>query len=281
MVRREERMKILNHHLCDEDGTECTFVKSPNQKGTIDPEYLVLHYTAGRSAESSVNWLVNPAAAASAHMVIGMDGSISQLVALNRRAWHAGKSRWDGKTGLNNFSIGIELDNPGPLEKRVGGWFTIWGDPVNDSNVIETVHKNGGPLKGWHTYSGIQLETAARVASALVRHYELKDILGHEDVAPGRKTDPGPAYPMDSFRARVLGRNDDDPEVFKTTVNLNIRVGAGTQYKKLSVSPLPKGTKLDVVVKSGSWRLVDVLKKVKGETDIQGWVHGRYIQEIV
>ena len=274
-------MKILNHHLCKEDGARCKFERSPNQSKAIDPEYLVLHYTAGRSAESSVNWLVNPDARASAHVVIGVDGSICQLVAFNRRAWHAGTSKWAGKVGLNRFSIGIELDNPGYLKKRVGGWFTIWGDPVNDSNVIEAEHKNGGPLKGWHTYSSIQLETAAMVASALVRHYELKDILGHEDVAPGRKTDPGPAYPMDSFRARVIGRTDDEPEVFETITKLNIRIGAGTQYEKLSVSPLPTGTKLDVVAKNGSWCLVDVLNKVKGEMDINGWVHQRYIRQVV
>jgi N-acetylmuramoyl-L-alanine amidase len=273
-------MKILNHRLCKDDGTSCDYRRSPNQSGPIEPEYLIMHYTAGRNAQSSINWLVNPQASASAHLVIGADGGITQLVALNRKAWHAGPSQWGGRVGLNSFSIGIELDNPGLLTRRATGWFTWWGDSVDDMNVVEAIHKNGGPLRGWHAYSGAQLEVAMDVASLLVRRYELRDVVGHDDIAPGRKVDPGPAFPMDSFRARVIGRKDDDPELFETIVGLNIRVGAGTQHEKLPVSPLPTGTRLEVVAQQGSWRLVDVLDSVKGETDVQGWVHGRYIRRV-
>lgn len=274
-------MRILNHRLCKGDGSPYDFVRSPNQGGVIQPEYLIMHYTAGRNAESSINWLVNPGARASAHLVIGADGGITQLVAFNREAWHAGRSRWAGRVGLNKFSIGIELDNPGVLTRRVSGWFTYWGDPVDDNNVVEAVHKNGGALQGWHTYSGEQLEAAMEAANLLVQRYGLKDVLGHEDVASGRKIDPGPAFPMRSFEARVIGRKDDDPEVFETLVDLNIRLGAGTQHEKLPISPLPAGTRLEVVAQQGAWRLVDVLEPIKDETDIQGWVHGRYIQWVV
>lgn len=273
-------MKILNHRLCRDDGTPYDFVRSPNQSGVIEPEYLIMHYTAGRNAQSSINWLVNPQARASAHLVIGADGAITQLVALNRKAWHAGRSRWVGRAGLNNFSIGIELDNPGVLTHHASGWFTYWGDPVDDNYVVEAVHKNGGALRGWHTYNGAQLEAAIEVASLLVRRYGLKDVLGHEDVAPARKIDPGPAFSMDSFQARVIGREDDELEVFETMVDLNIRIGAGTQYDKLPVSPLPPSTRLEVVAQQGAWRLVDVLDPIKGETDVHGWVHGRFIRRV-
>ena len=239
-----------------------------------------MHYTAGRSARSSINWLVNPNAKASAHLVIGADGSITQLVAFNRKAWHAGRSRWAGRTGLNSFSIGIELDNPGVLTRRASGWFSTWGDPVEDDNVIEAVHKNGGDLRGWHTYSGAQLEVAIEVGCLLARHYGLKEVLGHEDVAPDRKIDPGPAFPMDSFQARVIGREEDEPDVFETVTELNIRQGAGTQHEKLPVSPLQAGTRLEVVAHQGAWRLVDVLDPIVDENDVNGWVHGRYIRRV-
>jgi N-acetylmuramoyl-L-alanine amidase len=273
-------MKIVNHRLCKNDGTPYDFVRSPNQSGVINPEYLIMHYTAGRSAKSSVNWLINPKAKASAHLVIGADGSITQLVAFNRKAWHAGRSQWAGRPGVNNFSIGIELDNPGVLTRRGGGWFTTWGDPVDDNNVIEAIHKNGGELRGWHAYNADLLEAAVSVANLLVQHYNLKDVLGHEDVAPARKTDPGPAFPMNSFQARVLGRQDDDPEIYETIVGLNIRRGAGTQHEKLPMSPLSAGTRLEVLSEQGAWRLVDVLDPVQDENDVHGWVHGRYIRRV-
>lgn len=273
-------MKFLKHRLCQDDGTPYRFVRSPNQSGVIVPEYLIMHYTAGRSAESSINWLVNPAARASAHLVISADGEVTQLVAFNRKAWHAGRSQWGDRVGVNGFSLGIELDNPGALTRRVSGWFTSWGDRVDDDNVIEAVHKNGGAVRGWHSYGGVQLEVAIEVSSLLVQHYDLKEVLGHEDVSPRRKIDPGPAFPMDSFQARIIGRKDDEPEIYETVVDLNIRHGASTQNEKLPVSPLPPGTRLEVVAEQGSWRLVDVLDSIDGEKDVQGWVHGRYIRRV-
>ena len=131
-------MKILQHRLSRDDGTAYPFRRSPNQSGgTIEPEYLVMHYTAGASAESSVDWLTNPDAKASAHLVVSRAGEITQLVAFNRKAWHAGVSRWAGRNGVNSFSIGIELANSGVLNRQGGGWRTEWGAEVDDAEVIE------------------------------------------------------------------------------------------------------------------------------------------------
>src|SRR5262245_13438472 len=107
-------MEISKHTLA---GPGVTALETPNKEGVIAPEYLVVHFTAGRSAQASVDWLCNPAARASAHVVIGRDGKICQLVPFNLKAWHAGVSAWAGRTGLNSCSIGVELDNAGKLQK--------------------------------------------------------------------------------------------------------------------------------------------------------------------
>lgn len=273
-------MKIVNHRLQHDGGTPYDFRRSPNQSRKITPEYLIMHYTAGRSAEGSISWLVNPAAKASAHLVVARDGTITQLVAFNRKAWHAGRSRWAGRDGVNGFSIGIELDNPGILTRRGSGWTNEWGAPVDAADVVEAPHSSGGPMEGWCAYSNAQLEATLEVATLLGRRYDLKDVLGHDDVAPGRKVDPGPAFPMRSFRAAVVGREEDTPETYVTITDLNIRTGAGTQHDKLAVSPLPAGTELSPVGSENGWVMVDVLGRVKGENDIQGWVHGRYVRPV-
>jgi N-acetylmuramoyl-L-alanine amidase len=73
------------------------------------PDTIVIHYTAGSSAESAVNWLANPTSKVSAHIVIDRSGKIYQIIPFNKVAWHAGKSEYGGRNGFNSFSIGIEL----------------------------------------------------------------------------------------------------------------------------------------------------------------------------
>jgi len=275
-------MKIKAHKLHQDDGSQVPFRRSPNQSGQISPRFLVMHYTAGSSAEGSISWLTNPVARASAHLVIGRDGSITQLVLFNRKAWHAGRSQWRGISGLNSHSIGIEIDNAGKLQGSPGRWRTSTGRAVSDSDVVELPHKFDGVTRAWQTYTDVQMEAVIKVAATLVQHYGIEEIIGHDDISPGRKSDPGPAFPMDAVRARAMGREDDAGEdLFKTTTALNIRVGPGTEHGKISeVSPLPEGTRLDVLESRGVWRFVDVQDVVNGEMDIVGWVHGRYIEPV-
>ncbi len=271
-------MKIVDHLLKREDGTSYPFVASPNIGDSVQHEYLVMHFTAGRSAESSVKWLTKPEAKASTHLIIGRDGSITQLVPFDRIAWHAGRSRWGNRVGLNRYSIGIELDNAGRLTRSGNQWKAWFGRQYAEEEVLVAVHKNETTATGWHTYTEEQLEAALEVSSLLVDHYGLQDIIGHDDIAPGRKNDPGPAFPMDHFRARIFGRPEDDDIVYRTTTTLNIRKGPGAHHEMIQGSPLPPDTPVDVLEERGSWRFVDVLSVVNDVMDMQGWVHGRFLR---
>lgn len=276
-------MKIIDHRLCDDESNPVPFKESPNASGEIHPEYCVLHYTAGASAESSVRWLCNPEAKASAHLVIGRDGSITQLVAFDRKAWHAGKSEWRNRVGLNACSIGIELDNCGVLTRHADGWRTAWGRRVDDTQVVEAAHKHGGEIRGWHAYTTSQLEVTTEVATVLVNFYNLKDVIGHEDIARGRKIDPGPAISLASIRDAALGRNDPEESELEpmravTTANLNIREGPGTSFKKFPEGPIPKGAKLEVLDRENNWLQVFVTNGLGEDMDVEGWVHGRHVQ---
>ena len=272
-------MKVKNHRLYNEDGSPVPYVRSPNYHGnTANHEYLVMHFTAGRDARSSINWLTDARARASAHLVIGRDGTITQLVPFDKKAWHAGISAWGDRVGLNAYSIGIELDNAGKLRRRGEIWETWFGRPVPDDEVIVATHKNESEPAGWHAYTESQLATAMEAALTLVGKYRLLDVVGHDDIAPGRKTDPGPAFPMESFRAHVMGRSGNEEGAYQTTTRLNIRSGPGTEYATLPGSPLPTGTRVLVQRHLGNWRFVDVLDPIEGAEDIEGWVHGRYLR---
>ncbi len=270
-------MRIVRHRLTDAAPWPVVQRPSRNMGGVCSPDFLVIHYTAGGGAEESITWLCSPQSKASAHVVIGRDGAISQLVPFDRIAWHAGRSDWRGRSGLNGCSIGIELDNAGRLERRAGGWKSWTGRPYPDDDVMEACHRNESRSCGWHGYTEAQLASTMALSAALVEKYGLTDVLGHDDISPGRKADPGPAFPMDSFRAQLLGRREDAAERFRTSAVLNIRTGAGTQHAPLPQSPLPLGTDVEVVDSHGSWRLVDVIGTVGSDNDVQGWVHEKFL----
>ncbi len=102
----------------------------------------------------------------SSHFLIRRRGELVQFVACADRAWHAGVSRWQGREGCNDFSIGIELEG------------------------TDTV-----------PYTGAQYRRLARLLRLLRRHYPLADLAAHSDIAPGRKTDPGPAFDWSRLEA--------------------------------------------------------------------------------
>ena len=273
-------MKVRRHRLHHDDDKPVRFEATPNLgDGRLAPSYLVIHYTAGRDVESSVRWLTNPAAGASAHLVIGRDGQIVQLAPFDRITWHAGASRWRGLEGLNRHAIGIELDNAGALERQAGRWRAWFGADYVEQEVLEATHKHETASRGWHLFSEEQLETTALVARLLVEQYGLKDVIGHDDIAPLRKQDPGPAFPLGSVRGRAMGRQEDGFELFETTTALNIRAGPGTGFEKLPRSPLPPATRLKVLASQLGWCSVEALGP-DGSGDLTGWVHGDYIRPL-
>lgn len=127
---------------------------------------LVLHYTGMQTGEAAIARLRDPEAKVSAHYVVEEDGRIYRLVPEERRAWHAGKSFWKGETDINGASIGIEIVNPGHE----------FGYRAFPEAQIEAVIALVGDIRGRWT-----IENAR--------------IVGHSDVAPARKEDPGELFP--------------------------------------------------------------------------------------
>jgi len=159
---------------------------------------LVLHYTGMESVDAALRRLCDPASEVSAHYLIDDNGQIFQLVAEARRAWHAGKSCWRGAADVNSASIGVELANPG--------------------------HEFGP-----RPYPGPQMASLKALAGEIVARHGIaaRNVVGHSDVAPARKQDPGEWFDWAALaeagiglwpapaasRGRPLGEGDSGEDV--------------------------------------------------------------------
>lgn len=275
-------MKIENHWLSDDGNVNFEF-ETPNTGGEFPagrPDTLVIHFTGGSSAESSARHLCKPSSRASAHAVIGRDGLIYQLAPFNTITWHAGRSTWKDRSGLNHYAIGIELDNAGQLEPNGNGQYSAWfGRKFTQEDVFFGVHRNQSAPTAWHAYSETQIQRVLDLCALLIEYYGIRDILGHEEIAPLRKVDPGPAFPLDRLRARFFGETRDlDGEAewgsardraIVDTERLNIRSGPGVSYPTVS-EPILRGATVRTLENRNGWAEVECVTR--------GWVSSQYLK---
>jgi N-acetylmuramoyl-L-alanine amidase len=140
---------------------------SPNfDERTLPISMIVLHYTGMQDGPSAIARLCDAEAKVSSHYVVEEDGTVLRLVAEDRRAWHAGRSHWRGTTDINSASIGIEIVNPG--------------------------HEFG-----YRPFTDPQIDAIVRLVAAIKQRHAITrgNVVGHSDIAPTRKRDPGELFP--------------------------------------------------------------------------------------
>lgn len=139
-------------------------------------DMLVFHYTGMETADEAIVRLIDPGAEVSAHYVVEEDGRVFQLVAEDRRAWHAGVAFWRGATDINGRSIGVELINPG--------------------------HEFG-----YRAFPEAQIAAVEELAGDIVRRHAIpaRNVVGHSDVAPTRKMDPGELFDWSRLARAGIG----------------------------------------------------------------------------
>lgn len=280
-------MKIINGVL---QGVK--FIESPNHGGIINPRFIIKHYTAGWTAASAIATLTNPETKVSAQFVVDRDGTITQLVRCDRRAWHAGPSAFMGYKDLNSHAIGIEYVNPGfVLFGPNGSYLTPHPDPkkrtVIPSATIEPFLKGsikqrhsriGSAEVLWLPYTEAQIEAGRQITKAACDAYDILGVGSHEEIdTRGWKTDPGPLFPLGEFKALVdkfEGRAGSPPRpgavpmAIVTASSLNVRAAPGGTV----VGKLLKGDTVIIHEDRGDWCLVH-----GGRLPKPAWVSDLYL----
>ena len=156
-------------------------LNSPNYSRNTRPKktikFVIIHYTGMQSEIESINRLINKNSKVSCHYLINRKGTIMQMVKENKIAWHAGVSKWKNIKNLNKNSIGIELVNK-------------------------------GHFFGYENYSNLQINSLIKLCSKLKKKYKIhkENFLGHSDIAPNRKIDPGEKFPWKRLSNYKLGK---------------------------------------------------------------------------
>lgn len=255
--------------------------RNPNSRGSFvrgRPVGILLHYTAGGTAWER---LAGQNSKVSAHFTVARNGDSYQCGDLDQRLWHAGESHIAGMTGLNDYYIGIEQANYGfwavderklkPLQHYIdAGWLPAM-------HKYDAVH-NPTRLLYWEPWPEVQLaETEAIVRWLIEEIPTIRHIDGHDDVSPGRKSDPGPAFPMNRFRNILKPDSQSTPTNYKviSTDPLNVRgLPAATAEKlKWAKTGLKPGTTVQFLRADGAWSFVQAGAN-------QGWVYSAYLQRV-
>lgn len=204
--------KVKNDFLYNDDSIVKEYV-TPNYSGGKNVcDFVVMHYTGSHgSAMDSINWLQDTNSNVSWHVTIDRNGKVYQTdKGLRSILWHAGKSVWVAENlpdnrryeNLNSYSIGIEMANSGKLEWEDGGFKNSYGQKIDDEKVFIDMND-----QAWEEYTDKQVDVAFDVALAIAKFYNCVDILGHEEIAPERKSDPGYAFPL--FELKDALRSQD------------------------------------------------------------------------
>jgi N-acetylmuramoyl-L-alanine amidase len=177
-----------------------------------------MHFTTGTQVNQAINTFTNPEEGTSIHLIIGRDGRVIQMVPFDRAAFHAGTSFWEKQSGLNAFSIGIELDNAGDLRRtRDGLNWQRKGVIIPEDRTAAARHPKDFRERQWERFPQQQVDAAFAVARALVAEFGLEDIIGHDQVNFLNRMDPGPLFEphMREFRQSIYGRPDPRIEDFR------------------------------------------------------------------
>ena len=165
-------------------------------------DMLVMHYTAGPTVDDCIEIFRNPDRSVSCHYIVGLGGEVIQMVHDQDCAWHCGLSSWEGQEKCNSRALGIEIVNWGRLERK-GTEYYAWPDEYGQPySGLPPAYSEGG---WWAPYPERQIDGVVALSMLLIdtHHIPLKNVVGHSEIAPGRKIDPGPLFPWADVRKRL------------------------------------------------------------------------------
>jgi len=220
---------------------------SPNfDERKLPVSILVLHYTGMETGKAALDRLQDTEAKVSAHYVVEEDGDIFQMVEEDKRAWHAGVSSWNGISDVNSASIGIEI-------------------------------VNGGHDYGLPDFPEVQIGAVLWLSQEILKRHQIKarNVVGHSDIAPGRKIDPGEKFPWHLLATEGIGLWPDKVVEDQRGLFEDGDRDRGISAAQMGLATIGYGVEVTGVMDDKTIALIEALQrryrpsKIDGKIDVQ------------
>ncbi len=196
----KEEFGIENHFLTGKNVDQVLSTHTGGKFKFNSPDAIIFDYSGnGETKENIVAYLNTETHRMSQHFIIGKDGSITQLIPLNYNAWGIVKGTYDNRTNWNAYSIQIEFENSGLIKKIGNEYFSDYNLKIKKEHIFHGTHKREKVARYWEKYTKAQIESAEKLCKLLIENYNIKYILGHDDLSK-RTLYPGPAFPLENFQ---------------------------------------------------------------------------------
>jgi len=224
-----------------------TQTPSPNfDNRTLPISLLILHYTGMKTGEAALTRMCDAQAKVSAHYMIEEDGGIFQLVEEDKRAWHAGVSEWQGETNINSNSIGIEIVNGGH------DW------PQEDGSLPP--------------FADVQINAVIALSKDIMSRRGALTVLGHSDIAPMRKIDPGEHFPWAGLAAAGLGFWPDAADEDRRILFEPGTRDRGVAILQSGLAHIGYGARVTGIMDEASVKIIEALQRRYRPSQIDGIV---------
>ena len=194
------------------------------------------------------------------HVLIDRDGLVTQFIPFNEQLPVAITGSWEGMKDLTSRSIILTFVNNGRLQKQGENFVSLEGTTIDKTDVFTGIHQNEESLSYWQKFTDSQVTVAEKIIRCLTSAYQVKYILGYEEVCPGLQTDPGPAFPLEIMRRKVM--KDQQRELstvlnFKNTMN-QLELNSVLRDDVMALKAERNAKIVNIRRKNGGWYKVNI-----------------------
>lgn len=256
-------MKLIDHTLIQNGSPlhqATSSLPSGRRRKALESVDLVIIRTSQDQLTQHTDHINEHIVEPTSHVLINRDGLIIQSIPFNEQVGKPLQGSWEGMGDLTSRSVVIALQNSGRLSKTADIYSSSCGRSFDATEVFTGIHQNEESLSYWQKFSESQIQVAEKIIRCLASTYQVKYILGNEEVCPGLKTDPGPAFPLEILRRKIMkenmlhqtGKFDGNP----VTGRFDLNAILGKQQQDASAKRAAKI--VNIRKKSGGWYKVNI-----------------------